>query len=68
MIKKKTDIDLRNKDIRFFLQKQEYKALRFYTTKMTLDVMPLGEKNQEMTNIPFAYLPKEIKKMIKPTK
>lgn len=67
MIKKKTDIDLRKKDIRFFIQQQEYKALRFYQTKMTLDVMVLGNENQEMTNIPFAYLPKEIKKIIKPT-
>lgn len=62
----KKTIELSKQKITFEIEKRSYKVIRFYPTKMTLDVNVFenGEK-QGMQNIPFAHLPKEIKKLIK---
>jgi len=66
MAKKKENIDLRAKNIIFLLQNEEYKALRFYQDKMTLDIISTSSVNEGIRNVAFAHIPKEIKKIIKP--
>ena len=66
MAKKKENIDLRAKNITFLVQNEEYQAVRFYQSKMTLDIISLSDARQGIRNIPFAHIPKEIKKIIKP--
>ncbi len=68
MAKKKKSVELSGKNITFTIEKQSYKAIRFYPSQMTLDVMVFTEDKQKigMQNIPFAHIPKEVKKLIKP--
>ena len=66
-MKRKKNEDLREKNIEFEMLNVKYKLLRFYREKMTLDVAILDkEEKQEIVNIPFAHLPKSIKKLLKP--
>ncbi|NOR56969.1 MAG: hypothetical protein GQ474_00420 [Sulfurimonas sp.] len=66
--KKKKSIELSDKKINFAVDKISYKAIRYYPTAMSLDVMATDENGVKlgMRNIPFAHIPKEIKKIIKP--
>lgn len=66
--KKKKSIELSDKKINFSVDKISYKAIRYYPTAMSLDVMAADENGVKlgMRNIPFAHIPKEIKKIIKP--
>ena len=66
--KKKKSIELSDKKITFNVEKRFYKAIRYYPTGMNLDVMEFNENGEKIgvSNIPFAHIPKEIKKMIKP--
>ena len=66
--KKKKSVELSDKKINFIREKISYKAIRYYPTAMSLDVMVTDEDGvkQGMQNIPFAHIPKEIKKIIKP--
>ncbi|WP_242689811.1 hypothetical protein [Sulfurimonas aquatica] len=67
MIKKKVNQDLRDKNIEFEINTVKYRALRFYQTKMTVDVLILNDPDKTgVHNIPFAHIPKAIKKFIKP--
>lgn len=68
MAKKKKSIELSTKNITFILEKRSYKVIRFYPSKMTLDVMVIDPNGKKlgMQELPFAHLPKEIKKLIKP--
>lgn len=68
MAKKKKSIELSDKKIEFKIENVSYKAIRFYPSTMTLDVMVHDEEGVKvgMQNIPFAHVPKEIKKLIKP--
>lgn len=68
MAKKKKSVELSDKKIEFKIEKISYKAIRFYPSTMTLDVMVHDEEGVKvgMQNIPFAHVPKEIKKLIKP--
>lgn len=62
----KKTIELSDKKISFEIEKLSYRVIRFYPTKMTLDVMVYENKEKQgMQNIPFAHLPKSIKKLIK---
>jgi len=65
--KKKKSIDLREKNLEFSENGIRYKLIRFKTENMTLDVIRYenGTKLDEY-NIPFAHIPKSMKKMIKP--
>lgn len=62
----KKTIELSEKKIYFEIEKISYRVIRFYPTKMTLDVM-VYESNEKkgVQNIPFAHLPKSAKKLIK---
>lgn len=68
MAKKKKSVELSDKKIEFTIERISYKAIRFYPSTMTLDVMVYDENGVKigMQNIPFAHVPKEIKKLIKP--
>jgi len=66
--KKKKSIELSDKKIKFNIEKTSYRVIRYYPATMTLDVMVFDENEEKigMQNIPFAHIPKEIKKLIKP--
>ena len=66
--KKKKSIELSDKKITFNIEKISYKAIRYYPTAMSLDVMVTDENGEKkgMQNIPFAHIPKDIKKIVKP--
>ena len=66
--KKKKSIELSDKKINFSIEKISYKVIRYYPTAMTIDVMVTEEDGSKlgMQNIPFAHIPKEMKKLIKP--
>ena len=66
--KQKKSIELSDKKINFMIEKISYKVIRYYPTAMSLDVMVIDENGVKvgMQNIPFAHIPKEIKKLIKP--
>jgi len=66
--KQKKSIELSDKKIKFMIEKISYKVIRYYPTAMSLDVMVHGEDGEKigMQNIPFAHIPKEAKKLIKP--
>ncbi len=67
MAKKKKSIDLSAREIFFSIEEQEYKALRFYPSNMTVDIACfVGGKKHAQTNMAFAHLPKKIKQIIKP--
>lgn len=68
MAKKKKSVELSDKKVEFNIEKISYKAIRFYPSAMTLDVMVHDENGAKvgMQNIPFAHVPKEVKKLIKP--
>ena len=66
--KKKKSVELSDKKITFMVEKLSYKAIRYYPTAMSLDVMEFDNDGKKlgMKNIPFAHVPKDIKKIIKP--
>ncbi len=67
MAKNKKSIELSDKKISFTSKRTLYNIIRFFPAKMTVDVMVFENGVKEgMKNIPFAHLPKEIKKIIKP--
>jgi hypothetical protein len=67
MAKNKKSIELMNSKISFTLERNLYNVIRFFPTKMTVDVMIFEDGVKEgIKTIPFAHLPKEIKKIIKP--
>ncbi len=67
MAKKKKSIDLRDKNLEFTQNSTTYKLLFFKPESMTLDVVRYenGTKIDEF-NLPFAHIPKAMKKIIKP--
>gem|GEM_PF-1099689 len=67
MAKKKKSIELSDKNITFESKKITYKVIRYYPTAMTLDVLIQADGvKQGVQTVPFAQVPKEIKKIIKP--
>ena len=67
MAKKKKAVELTQKKLEFTENDITYKLIRFKPENMTLDVIRYesGENLGEF-NIPFAHLPKALKKTIKP--
>jgi len=67
MAKKKINEDLRERNIEFEMLNVKYRAVRFYQSKMTLDVILVDDSEKKgIMNIPFAHIPKSIKRIIKP--
>jgi len=66
MAKKKKSVELSDKKITFTIEKNSYKVIRFFPSLMSVDVMLFEDGVKKgMTNIPFAHIPKETKKLIK---
>jgi len=66
MAKKKKSVELSDKKITFTIEKNSYKVIRFFPSLMSVDVILFEEGVKKgMTNIPFAHIPKETKKLIK---
>jgi hypothetical protein len=67
MAKKKKSVELSDQNITFSIENLDYKVIRFYPSRMTLDVMVFEDgKKHGVKDIPFSHIPKEIKKIIKP--
>ncbi len=67
MAKDKKSVELSEKKISFEIKKVSYKVLRFYPSQMVVDVMVVDDGAKlGMQTLPFAHMPKEIKKIIKP--
>jgi len=67
MAKKKKSIELSDKNLTCKVNEKEYKLIRFYPSAMNVDVKEIGENaTKGQQNIPFAHLPKDIKKLVKP--
>jgi len=69
MAKKKKISDLSKENIEYMQDNINYKVVRFNPEYMTVHVIKFEEnKKQEIVDMPFAHLPKAIKKIIKPNK
>jgi len=69
MAKKKKISDLSKENIEYMQDNTKYKVVRFNPEYMTVHVIKFEEnKKQEIVDMPFAHLPKAIKKIIKPNK
>ena len=67
MAKKKKVIELKSKRIEFTLDKVLYKLESFNPNSMTLALLRLDtDEKTYIYDFPFAHLPKEIKKIVKP--
>ena len=66
MAKRKEKIDLRAKNLHFTLQNIEYKLLHFCPQKMLIELQAISQRDDAISEIPFAHLSKELKKIIKP--
>jgi len=68
MARKKKRVELSSENIEFQLENIVYKVVRYYPDKMTLDLLKfdLDGTKQNVQHFPFAHLPREIKKTIKP--
>lgn len=66
MATKKSIVNLVNQNITMSLQNIEYKLLSFNPSKMTLSITPVEDDVEGLSEIPFAHIPKELKKRIKP--
>jgi hypothetical protein len=68
MAKRKKTIELSKQNISYTIDNQSYKVIRFYQSSMEVDVVidGVGKMKIGQNKLPFAHLPKEIKKLIKP--
>jgi len=66
MIKKKINEDLKAQNITFDIEGTKYQLIRFYQSKMTVDVIEVDSDDKTIRNMPFAHMPKSTKKLIKP--
>jgi hypothetical protein len=68
MSKKKKSVELSNEEIKFTFENRHYKIIRYYPTQMNVDVMEIDANgvNIGLSKLPFAHIPREIKKRIKP--
>ncbi len=66
MAKKKPTINLSAKNITFTEEERHFKVISFNQERMTVDCMVTVEGEKEKLELPFAHLPKEIKKKVRP--
>ena len=65
--KRKPQIDLSQKEITYEMDNIKYKVVRFNPNYMTIDAnLHYSNGKKESITIPFAQLPKKIKKIIRP--
>jgi len=67
MAKKKKICDMSKQNIEYTQDNIRYKVLRFNPEYMTVHVVKFEDDDKkEIVDMPFAHLPKAIKKIIKP--
>jgi len=68
MAKKKKAVELTQKNLSFTERGITYKLIRFKPENMTVDVIRYeSDKKLDSYNIPFAHLPRELKRVVKPS-
>jgi hypothetical protein len=66
MGKKKKTLDFSNENIRFKIKEQKFKVLSLNLNSMDIEVIEYEETRKKVTKMPFAQLPKDIKKLLRP--
>lgn len=66
MGKKKKTLDFSNDDIHFKLKEQTIKVLSLNQNSMDVEVIIVEKGKKSVSKMPFAQLPKEIKKLLRP--
>ena len=66
MAKKKPTLDFSDKNITFKIKEQVVKVLSLNLNSMNVEVIEIEDKKKKVRKMPFAQLPKEIKKVVRP--
>jgi hypothetical protein len=66
MAKKKQTLDFSNNNITFKTKEQTVKVLSLNLNSMDVEVIVSEDEKKKVTKMPFAQLPKEIKKLLRP--
>ena len=66
MAKKKQTLDFTNDNITFKIKEQTVKVLSLNLNNMNVEVIVTEDEKKRVRKMPFAQLPKEIKKVLRP--
>ena len=66
MAKKKKTLDFSSQDITFKIKEQSFKVLSLNLNSMDIEVIEYEGSKKKVTKMPFAQLPKDIKKLLRP--
>ena len=66
MGKKKQTLDFSSQDITFRIKEQSFKVLSLNLNSMDIEVIEYEETQKKVIKMPFAQLPKDIKKLLRP--
>jgi len=66
MGKKKQTLDVSSQNITFKVKEQSFKVLSLNLNSMDIEVIEYEETRKKVTKMPFAQLPKDIKKLLRP--
>jgi len=66
MAKKKQTLDFSNDNITYKTKEQTVKVLSLNLNNMNVEVIVVEDEKKKVRKIPFAQLPKEIKKVLRP--
>ena len=66
MGKKKQTLDFSSQDITFKIKEQSFKVLSLNLNSMHIEVIEYEDTRKKVTKMPFAQLPKDIKKLLRP--
>ena len=66
MAKKKPTLDFSNDNITFKNKEQIVKVLSLNLNSMNVEVIEIEDDKKKVRKMPFAQLPKEIKKVLRP--
>ena len=66
MAKKKPTLNFSDQNIRFNQDEQQIKVLSLNLNSMDVEVLVIEDEKKKVKKMPFAHLPKEIKKLLRP--
>jgi len=66
MARKKQTLDFLNNNIFFKNKEQTVKVLSLNLNSMDVEVLVIEDEKKKVKKMPFAHLPKEIKKLVRP--
>jgi len=66
MAKKKQTLDFSSDNISFKIKEQTIKVLSLNLNSMDVEVLVIEDEKKKVRKMPFAQLPKEIKKILRP--